>query len=153
MTTTSFTTPATFNTLWADSVGRTVQIDGETRTVVSRRACGLASLELKLDRPLEGNTSPLFTVDFANIDTVSFVETVEAWTVEQVRTSAATLRKATLLEEGDRIIDTHRMTAPIVTKVERGVGLRGGRGTFVRVSFSDDRTMTVGRNASFKVAI
>ena len=53
--------PATMNSLWG-STGRTVRIDGETRTIVRRRICYGASIQLKLDRPLKGCTSTLFTV-------------------------------------------------------------------------------------------
>ena len=59
-------TPATMNSLW-NSTGRTVQIEGETRTIISRRLCYGGSIQLKLDRPLRGRTSTLFNVDPVNL--------------------------------------------------------------------------------------
>ena len=59
-------TPATMNSLW-NSTGRTVQIEGETRTIISRRICYGGSIQLKLDRPLRGRTSTLFNVDPVNL--------------------------------------------------------------------------------------
>ena len=59
-------TPTTMNSLW-NSTGRTVQIEGETRTIISRRLCYGGSIQLKLDRPLRGRTSTLFNVDPVNL--------------------------------------------------------------------------------------
>tara|TARA_B100000900_G_scaffold355509_1_gene324782 strand:+ start:318 stop:527 length:210 start_codon:yes stop_codon:yes gene_type:complete len=66
-------TPATMNSLW-NSTGRTVQIEGETRTIISRRLCYGGSIQLKLDRPLRGRTSTLFTADPSTLGLILLAE-------------------------------------------------------------------------------
>ena len=61
--------PATMNALW-NATGRTVRIEGETRTIVSRRLCYGGAIQLDLDRPLRGMTSTLFSVSPSNLGLV-----------------------------------------------------------------------------------
>ncbi len=64
--------PATMSALW-NSTGRTAIIEGQTRTIVSRRLCYGASIQLTLDRPLDGRSSRLFTVELSNLHVVCLV--------------------------------------------------------------------------------
>jgi hypothetical protein len=64
--------PATMNALW-NSTGRTAIIEGQTRTIVSRRLCYGTSISLTLDRPLDGCSSRLFTVEPSNLHVVCLV--------------------------------------------------------------------------------
>jgi hypothetical protein len=66
--------PATMNALCHFTViGRTAIIQGQTRTIVSCRLCYGASISLELDCPLEGCSSPLFTVEPSNLHEVFLV--------------------------------------------------------------------------------
>lgn len=64
---------ATMNKIW-NSQGRTIEINGERRTVESRRICYGGAIQLKLNRPLKDCTSHLFDVDPSNLYKVTFID-------------------------------------------------------------------------------
>ena len=66
-------TAATMNTIWS-AAGKSVVIEGETRSVLSRRLCYGMSIEITLDRPLSGCSSRLYTVTPSNVATVQIVD-------------------------------------------------------------------------------
>ena len=53
-----------------NATGKTLTIKGERRRVISVRVCYGQALELKLDAPLAGCTSPLFTADPTTINSI-----------------------------------------------------------------------------------
>lgn len=60
---------ATMNALW-NTTGRTAIIKGQTRIIVARRLCYGAAIQLTLNRPLDGCSSRLFTVEPSNLHTI-----------------------------------------------------------------------------------